>query len=98
MKPLLFHLPSSGLDLSPDLVEYVNVGFHLLGEKVELAVAFPGWSDEIVLLQCSDVMLRDPIVNVKSLGELVNIAGLVTEEIDDPATSRSATGPGENIP
>ena len=90
MKPSLFHLPSSGLDLSPDLVEYVKVGFHLLGEKVELAVAFPGWSDEIVLLQCSDVMLRDPIVNAKGLGELVDIARLLTEEIDNPATIGSA--------
>jgi len=69
-----------------------------LGEKVELAVAFPGWSDEIVLLQCSDVMLRDPIVNVKCLGELVDIARLVTDEIDDLATIGSTTGPGENIP
>jgi hypothetical protein len=98
MKPLLFHLSSSGLDLSPDLVEYVNVGFHLLGEKIELAVAFPGWSDEVVLFQCSDVMLRDTIVNVKRLGELVDIARLVTDEIDDLATIGSTTGPGENIP
>jgi len=41
MKPLLFQLPSSGLNLSPDLVENVKVGFHFLGEKVEFAVAFP---------------------------------------------------------
>src|SRR5713101_7793307 len=98
MKPLPFHLSSSGLDLSPDLVENVKVSFHLLREKLELAVAFPGWSDEVVLFQCSDVMLRDPIVNVKGLGELVDIARLVTEEIDDPATIGSATGPGEDIP
>ena len=98
MKPLLFHLSSSGLDLSPDLIEYVKVGFHLLGKKVELAVAFPGWGDEIVLLQSSDVMLRNPIVNVKRLGKLVDIVRLVTEEIDDLATIGSATGPGENIP
>src|SRR5713101_2452220 len=98
MKPSLFHLPSSGLDLSPDLVEYVKVGFHLLGEKVELAVAFPGWSNEVVLFQGSDVMLRDPIVNVKRLSELVNIARLVTEEIDDLASIGPATGPSENIP
>jgi len=43
-------------------------------------------------------MLGDPIVNVKRLGELVDIAGLVTEEIDDLATIGSATGPSENIP
>jgi len=98
MKPSLFHLPSSGLDLSPDLVEYVKVGFHLLGEKVELAVAFPGWSNEVVLFQGSDVMLRDPIVNVKRLSELVNIARLVTEDTDDLASIGSATGPSENIP
>src|SRR6266851_1244595 len=98
MKPLLFHLSSSGLNLSPDLVENVKVGFHLLGEKVELAIPFSGWRDEIVLLQGSDVMLGDPIVNVKRLGELVDIARLVTEEIDDLATIGSATGPGENIP
>ena len=98
MKPLVFHLSSSGLDLSPDLIEYVKVGFHLLGEKVELAVAFPGWRNEIVLLQCSDVMLRDPIVNVKRLGKLVDIARLITEEIDDLATIGSAAGPSENIP
>jgi hypothetical protein len=91
MKPLLFHLSSSGLDLSPDLVEYVKVSFHLLGQKIELAVAFPGWSDEVVLFQRSDVMLRDPIVNVKGLGELVDIARLVSEEIDDLATICSAT-------
>jgi hypothetical protein len=98
MKPLVFHLSGSGLDLSPDLVEYVKVGFHLLGEKVELAVAFPGGSDEVVLFQSSNMMLCDPIVHVKSLGELVDIARLVTEEIDDLATIGSATGPGENIP
>jgi len=98
MKPLLFHLSSSGLDLSPDLVEDVKVGFQLLGEKVELAVAFPGRSDEVVLFQRSDVMLRDPIVDVKHLGKLVDIARLVTEEIDDLATIGSATGPSENIP
>ncbi len=98
MKPLFLHLPSSGLDLSPDLVEYVKVGFHLLGEKVELAVAFPGWSDEFVLLQSSDVMLCDSVVNVKRLGELVDIARLVTENIEDLATVGSAAGPSENIP
>ena len=43
-------------------------------------------------------MLGDPIVNVKRLGELVDIARLVTEEIDDLATIGSATGPSENIP
>jgi len=78
------------LDLSPDLVEYVKVSFHLLREKIELAVAFPGWSDEVVLCQRSDVMLRDPIVNAKGLGELVDIARLLTEEIDNPATIGSA--------
>jgi hypothetical protein len=98
MKPLLFHLSSSGLDLSPDLIEYVKVGFHLLGEKVELAVAFPGRSDEVVLFQRPDVVLCDPIVNVKRLSELVDIARLDTEKIDDLATIGSATGPGENIP
>jgi len=98
MKPLFLHLPSSRLDLSPDLVEYVKVGLHLLREKVELAVAFPGWSDEFVLLQSSDVMLCDPIVNVKRLGELVDIARLVTEKIDDLATIGSAARPSENIP
>ncbi len=86
------------MDLSPDLVEYVEMSFHLLGEKIQLAVAFPGWSEEVVLFQCSDVMLRDPIVNVKGLGELVDIARLVTEKIDDFATIGSATGPGEDIP
>jgi len=86
------------LDLSPDLVEDVKVGFQLLGEKVELAVAFPGRSDEVVLFQRSDVMLRDPIVDVKHLGKLVDIARLVTEEIDDLATIGSAAGPSENIP
>jgi hypothetical protein len=98
MDPLLFHLSSSGLDLSPDLVEYVKVGFHLLGEKVELAIAFPGWRNEIVLLQCSDVMLCDSIVNVKGLSDLVDIARLFAEEIDDLASIGSATRPSENIP
>jgi hypothetical protein len=91
MKPLFLHLPSSGLNLSPDLVENVKVGFHLLGEKVELAIPFSGWSDEVVLLQGSDVVLCDPIVNVKRLSELVDIARLFTEEIDDLATIGSAT-------
>jgi len=86
------------LDLSPDLVEYVKMVLHLLREKVELAVTFSGWSDEFVLLQSSDVMLCDPIVNIKRLGELVDIARLVTEKIDDLATIRSAAGPSENIP
>jgi len=69
-----------------------------LGEKVELAVAFPGRSDEVVLFQRSDVMLRDSIVDVKRLGKLVDIARLDTEKIDDLATIGSAAGPGENIP
>ena len=69
-----------------------------MGEKVELAVSFPGWGDELVLFQGSDVMLRDSVVNVKRLGELVDVAGLVAEEIDDLATIGSATGPSENIP
>jgi len=69
-----------------------------LGEKVELAVAFPGRSDEVVLFQRSDLMLRDPIVDVKHLGKLVDIVRLVTEEIDDLATIGSAAGPSENIP
>ncbi len=69
-----------------------------MGEKVELAVAFPGWSDEFVLLQSSDVMLRDSVVNVKRLGELIDIARLVTEKIDNLATIGSAAGPSENIP
>src|SRR6266849_9428996 len=98
MKPLVFHFSSSRLDLSPDLIEDLEVGFHLLGEKVELAVAFPGRSDEVVLFQRSDVMLRDSVVNVKSLGELVDIARLVTENIEDLATISPATGPSENIP
>ena len=98
MKPLLFYLSSSGLDLGPDLVEYVKVGFHFLGEKVELAVTFPGRSDEVVLFQRSDMMLRDSVVDVKRLGELVDIVRLVTEEIDDFATIGSAAGPSENIP
>jgi hypothetical protein len=98
MKPLLFHLPGTGLELSPDLIEDLEVGFHLLGEKVELAVAFPGRGDEVVLFQRSDVMLRDSVVNVKSLGELVDIARLVTEKIDDLASIGSAAGPSENIP
>ena len=67
-------------------------------EKVELAVAFPGWTDEVILFQRSDVMLRDPIVDVKHLGKLVDIVRLVTEEIDDLATIGSAAGPSENIP
>jgi hypothetical protein len=90
MKPLFLHLPSSGLNLGPDLVEYVKVGFHLLREKVEFAIPFSGWSDEIVLLQCADMMLRNPIVNVEGLSELVDIARLFTEEIDDLATIGSA--------
>src|SRR2546427_11029862 len=98
MKPLFFHLSSSGLDLSPYLVEYVKMGFHLLGEKVELAVTFPGRSNEAVLLQRSDVMLRDPIVNVKRLSELVNIARLVTEEIGVFATIGVPGGSREKIP
>ena len=52
----------------------------------------------MILFQGSDVMFCDPIVNVKCLGELVDIAGLVTEEIDDPATIGSAAGSSENIP
>jgi hypothetical protein len=91
MKPLVFYLSSSGLNLGPDLVEDVKVGFHLLGEKVQLAVAFPRWSDEVILLQGSDVMLCDPIVNVEGLSELVDIVRLVAEEVDDLATIGSAT-------
>ena len=69
-----------------------------MGEKVELAVAFPGRSDEVVLFQRSDVMLGDSVVDVKSLGKLVDVARLVTEKIDDLATVGSAAGPSENIP
>jgi hypothetical protein len=52
----------------------------------------------MVLFQGSDVMLRNSIVNVEGLSKLVDIARLVTEEIDDFATIGSATGPSENIP
>ena len=69
-----------------------------MGEKVEFAITFPRWGNEIVLLQCSNVMLRDPIVNIERLSKLVDIARLVTEEIDDLATVGSAAGPSENIP
>ncbi len=69
-----------------------------MGEKVELAVSFSGWGDELVFFEGSDVMLRDSVVNVKRLGELVDVAALVAEEIDDLATIGSATGPSENIP
>ena len=86
------------MDLSPDLVEYVKMGFHLLREKVELAIAFPRWTNEVILFQGPDVMLRDPIMNVKRLSELVDIARFVAKEIDDLATIGSATGPRENIP
>ena len=78
------------MDLSPDFVEYVKVGFHLLGEKVELSVAFARWSNEFVLLQCPDMVLSDTIVNVDGLSELVDIVRLFTEEIDDLATICSA--------
>jgi hypothetical protein len=43
-------------------------------------------------------MLRHTIMNVKGLGELVNITRLITEEIDDLASIRPAAGPGENVP
>ena len=69
-----------------------------MGEKVELAVAFPRGSDEVVLFQSSDVMLCDSIVNVEGLSELVDIARLLSEEIDDLTTIGSATRPSENIP
>ena len=62
-----------------------------MGEKVELAVSFSGGGDELVLFQGSDVMLRDPIMNVKRLSKLVDIARLITEEIDDLATISSTT-------
>ncbi len=67
-------------------------------EKVELAISFSGWSNEVVLFQGSDVVLSDTIVNVKGLSELVDIARLVTEEIDDLAPIGPTAGPGENIP
>src|SRR5947199_10617316 len=98
MKPLLFHLSSSGLDLSPDLVEYVNVGFHLLGEKIELPIAFPRWRDEIVLLQCPDVMLCDPIVNVKRFSDLVDIVRFFLVRIDDLAIHDHADGVTHYVP
>ena len=69
-----------------------------MGAKVELAVTFPGGTDEVVLFQGPDVMLRDPVVNGERIGELVDITRLVAEKIDDPAPIGSAAGPSENVP
>src|SRR5207245_9910138 len=98
MDPLFFQLPSSGLDLRPDLVEDMKVGLHLLGEKIELAIAFSGWCDEIVLLKCSNMMLCELIVIVEGVSELVDVARLLTEEIDDLGGIWLAMGPGEKVP
>jgi hypothetical protein len=89
MRPLLFHVSSSRLDLCPDLIEYVKVGLHFLREKIEFAVAFSGWSNEIVLLQSPDVVLCDPIVNVEGLSELIDVSRLFSEKVDDLAAIRS---------
>jgi len=47
-----------------------------LGEKVELAIMFTSGRDEIVLLQCSNMMFGHPIVNVQRVSELVHVVRL----------------------
>ncbi len=52
----------------------------------------------MVLLQGTDVVFGDSIVNVQGLGELVNVAGFFAEKSDDLSPVRSSPGPCENIP
>ena len=52
----------------------------------------------MVLLQGTDVVFGDSIVNVQGLGELVNVAGFFPEKSDDLSPVRTSPGPCENIP
>ena len=52
----------------------------------------------MVLLKRSDMMLRNSIVDLERLGDLVDIVGLPTQQVDDPRTIRSTSGPSQNIP
>ena len=84
--------------LTPYFVEDVEVGFHLWGEKVELAVFFTGRGYEPVPLQGSNVMLRNSIVNVEGFGKPVDVMRLATQENDDPSPVWPASGPCKDIP
>ena len=52
----------------------------------------------MVLLKRSDMMLRNAIVDLERLGDLVDIVGLPTQQVDDPPTVGSTAGPSQNIP
>lgn len=82
----------------PDLVEYMEMSFHLGREKVELAVFFARGGDESVLFKGPDMMLCDPIVDVEGFREPVDVVGLFPDEVDDPSSVRATARPGENIP
>lgn len=59
---------------------------------------FTSWRDEIVLLQGSDVMLGDTVVDVQCFGQLVDVVRFISQEVDDSASIESATRSGEDVP
>ena len=61
--------------MTPYLVEEVKVRLHLRREKIEPSILFSRRGYEMVLLKGADVMLCNPIMNVKSFRKLVDIVG-----------------------
>jgi len=80
------------------LVEEWEVCFHLWTEKVHSSVLFSCGGNEMILLKCSNVVFRDPIVDVESLGKLVCVKGLFSEEADDPPSIDTSSRASEHIP
>ncbi len=52
----------------------------------------------MILFQCSNVVFGDPIVDIESLGEPVNVVRFFPEQVDNAASVGPASGPGEYIP
>ena len=80
------------------LVEDVEVSLHLGRKKVQPPVTLSGGRDETVLLQGSDMMFGDAIVDVEGFGEPVDIVRLLAEKVDDPSPIGPTPRPRENIP
>ena len=84
--------------LVPDLVEDVHVSFQFWGEKVESSVTFAGGNDDMVLFESANMMLRDSVVNVEGFGQLIDVSGFGSDEVDDLSSVCSAAGSCEDVP
>ncbi len=52
----------------------------------------------MILFEGANMMLGHPVVNVQGLCQLVDIARLLSKEIDDPSPVQATPGPCKDIP